>query len=113
MASRQGQRHRRGRVGERIAKKALGGDLTCHTAPFDVVDFGTGVAYEVKTVSAMSKDTKVHIGVSSMKRKMEFAEKYGLEPVLVVVVIHGRNDYELYSGELRQHVRPIQLERII
>ena len=55
---------------------------TSHKA-LDIVDFVTGNAYEVKTMSAMSKDLKIHI--------------YVLRGVLIAKV-------EVYSSELKQHI---------
>ena len=109
MAFRQEKLHRLGRTGERIVKNLFGGCKTTHKAPFDIVDFNAGVAYEVKTMSAMSKDLKVHISDASMQRKIAFANEYGLLMVLMVVIIHGPKKVDVYTGELRQSVRINQL----
>lgn len=113
MAARQRERHERGRAGEAIAHALVGGQCTCHKAPFDVVDFSASVAYEVKAMSGLSKDLKVHISDASMAKKLTFAAEYGLKQlVLLVVVIYSAGAVEVYSGSLRQSMRVSQMERI-
>ncbi len=101
-----------GRRGERLVARLVRGARTRNRAPFDVVDFGAHVGYEVKTMSALSKDRKVNIRADSMARKVAFAEEYGLEMVLIVVLVIDRNTVEVYSGELKRSVRVSQMERI-
>ena len=95
-----------GARGEKIAKRLMGGKVTTRTAPFDVVDFQAGVAYEVKSVSSVSlKGTnKIHIEQGSWDRKQAFLEEYGLEGILLVVVIAKK--VRVYSLPLdRRHIR--------
>ena len=80
--SRAKKNHRLGRMGEKIIAEKLHLKPTPHKA-LDIVDFVTGIAYEVKTMSAMSKDLKIHI--------------YVLRGVLIAKV-------EVYSCELKQHI---------
>ena len=95
-----------GRQGERIAQRKLGGKLTAHTAPFDVVDFGQSIAYEVKTMSALSAQYPIHITPASMQHKREFMRDYNVQTAfLVAVVIYDPEHIELYIGELKSHVR--------
>lgn len=112
MAANQTERHKLGRKGEGIARKMLGGKATKHTAPFDVVDFASGYAYEVKSMSGLSKDMKIHISDASMERKVKFATEYGLMMMLIAVVIYSPNHVETYRTGLKQCVRVNQMERI-
>ena len=102
-----------GARGERIAKKLTGGKVTTRTAPFDVVDFRAGVAYEVKTVSALALkgSNKIHIEQGSWDRKQAFLAEYGLEGLLMVVVIAGPKDVKVYSMPL--NCRHIRISRVI
>jgi hypothetical protein len=92
--------------------KLTGGSPTSHKAPFDVLDFGAGVAYEVKAMSGLSKDLKIHICDSSMKRKRSFARKYGLRAILIAVVIFSEDDIRVYKGTLKQSVRISQMKEV-
>ena len=112
MAAQQAKRHQLGRKGETIINKLVGGKKTNHKAPFDIVDFQQNVAYEVKAMSGLSKDLKIHISDSSMKRKLEFAEQYNLNMVLIAVVIYSKDNVEVYSGELKQSMRINQMVKI-
>ena len=47
MAAQQAALHAKGRLGQRIAHERVGGEPTTHKAPFDLVDFGAGIAWEV------------------------------------------------------------------
>jgi len=110
--STQSEKHEMGRVGEQVANRILNGATTAHKAPFDVVDFTIEYAYEVKAMSGMGKDLKIHIADSSMARKQAFAQEYGLKMVLIAVVIHGPDQVEVYSGCLKQSMRLNQMMRI-
>ena len=114
MAAQQAKRHELGRSGERYVKAngIAKGKLTRHTAPFDVVDFNNRRAYEVKTMSALSKDLKIHIASHSWERKLDFASKYRLKMILLAVVIYSETEVEVYKSELRQSVRVNQMELI-
>ena len=96
-----------GARGERLVAKLVGAKATPKAAPFDVVDFNDGVAYEVKTVSrlALSGSNKIHIEAGAWERKQAFLAEYGLEGVLMVVVIAGRNDVTVYQTPLKRHLR--------
>lgn len=108
----QSERHELGRLGETVAKRYVSGRRTRHTAPFDYVDFNSRVAYEVKTMSALCKDMKIHISDSSMKRKLTFAKYYGLEMVLLAVVIYSRREVKVYQSELVQCIRVSQMSEV-
>lgn len=112
MAAQQIERHKLGRKGERIVAKLVNGKTTNHTAPFDVVDFASGKAYEVKSMSALSKDLKIHISDHSYERKVKFAKQYKLKMVLIAVVVYNEETVEVYSGKLKQSVRINQMKRI-
>jgi hypothetical protein len=96
-----------GAKGERLVAKLVGAKVTPRQAPFDVVDFADGVAYEVKTVSrqALSGSNKIHIEAGAWERKQAFLAEYGLDGVLMVVVIGGRDDVQVYRTVLKQHLR--------
>ena len=93
--------------GERLVARLLGTKRTSKLAPFDVVDFGSGMAYEVKTVSrlALTGSNKIHIEAKAWERKQAFLQDYGLTGVLMVVVIASRDDVAVYRVPLRQHIR--------
>lgn len=112
MTYNQTERHQLGRQGEQIAKAALGGKVTKHKAPLDIVDFTTGHGYEVKAISGLSKDLKIHIADKSMARKRAFARKYGLKLVLIAVVIYSPDHIEMFKSTLKQSVRISQMKRI-
>jgi hypothetical protein len=112
MAENQKQRHSLGRIGEAIIAKLTGGNTTNHKAPFDVVDFNSGVAYEVKAMSGLSKDLKIHISDSSMKRKKAFAREYHLKPILLAVIIYDEDNVQVYKGSLKSSVRINQMRRL-
>jgi len=112
MAMNQVERHSLGRTGEEIANGLVGGKVTAHKAPFDIVDFQMGYAYEVKSMSGASKDLKIHISDESMKRKTRFAKKYGLTMLLIAVVIYRPDRIEVYEGTLVRSVRVSQMRRV-
>ena len=93
--------------GERLVAKLFGLKPTPKLAPFDMVDFNGGVAVEVKTVSALALggSNKIHIENKAWKRKQDFLDQYGLEGVLIVVVVYSKLSVEVYSLPLRQHIR--------
>lgn len=110
MTKTQSQKCKLERVGVRHALKLAGKrKRQSFKAPFDLVteDFG----YEVKTMSADSKDKKIHIADSSFKRKMDFATRHKLEPVLMAIVI-GNGKVEIYQSHLAQHIRVSQMQKI-
>jgi hypothetical protein len=85
----------------------LGLKPTPKLAPFDVVDFSNGDAYEVKTVSALalSGSNKIHIEKGAWARKQDFLDEYGLRGHMIVVVIHSRDTVAVYRVPLKQHIR--------
>ena len=93
--------------GERLVARLLGTKRTTKLAPFDVVDFTQGYAYEVKTVSklALTGSNKIHIEAKAWARKQTILQDYGLTGVLMVVVIASRDDVAVYRVPLRQHIR--------
>jgi hypothetical protein len=96
-----------GARGEKLVARLVGAEPTAKHAPFDVVDFNDGVAYEVKTVSALALNgsNKIHIENGAWERKQAFLTEYGLEGVLMVVVIAGRGEVAVYRAGLKQHLR--------
>ena len=112
MAMNQADRHRLGRLGEDTVARLTGGNQTAHKAPFDVVDFGSGIAYEVKAMSGFSRDLKIHISDQSMHRKKAFTRKYGLKAILLAVVIYDEDTVKVYKGKLRSSVRVNQMKEI-
>ena len=109
MAAQQAERHELGRNGEAVAKQVLGGKTTKHKAPFDLIDFSAGYAYEVKTMTGFGKDNKIHIANASMARKEAWAKEYNLKMVLVAVVIYSPSHVEIYQSELKQSMRVRQM----
>ncbi len=113
MATQQAKRHAIGRTGQTIVQRTLGGEQQTHKAPFDVVDFKMGYAYEVKTMSAFGADLKVHISDESWQRKQDFLATYpGLKGIIIAVVIYTPVKVQLYKGELRRSLRLDQMEKI-
>ena len=112
MAVNQLDRHQIGRAGEQIVARLNGGTTTKHKAPFDIVDFNLGIAYEVKAMSGLGIDLKIHISDSSMHRKKKFAHKYGLKAVLIAVVIFDPDTVKIYRSKLRQSIRVSQMKEI-
>lgn len=96
-----------GARGEELVAKLTGGEATPKLAPFDVVDFGAGIAYEVKTVSGMSLNgsNKIHIEQGAWNRKQAFLSEYGLQGQLMVVVVTDQNNVDVYRLPLKQHLR--------
>lgn len=97
------------RVGVKHARKVI----SCHhrnsfKAPFDLVSGGIG--YEVKSLSANSKDLKIHISRESFQRKVDYAQSHGLKAVLMAVLIG--ESVEIYQSELRQSIRINQMQKI-
>lgn len=112
MAAQQIERHKLGRQGEQIVAQIVHGKTTKHTAPFDVIDFSSKRAYEVKSMSALSKDLKIHISDKSYERKVQFAKQYGLKMVLIAVVVYNENMVDVYSSQLKQSIRIGQMRQI-
>jgi len=112
MAAQQAKRHALGRKGETVARQALGGKKTHHKAPFDIVDFSQGYAYEVKTMSGWTVDKKIHISDASLARKLAWAQEYGLQMVLIAVVIYSPKRVDVYQAELKQSIRVNQMTKI-
>ena len=112
MAAKQAERHQTGRAGETAIVDLTGGEATTHKAPFDVVDFASGVAYEVKTMSCLSKDLKIHIAPASMARKKAFARQYGLKAILFAVVIYDEDTVKVYKSTLKASIRVSQMKAI-
>lgn len=112
-----GQKHAHADDVEKYIAKVTKGQHTSHKAPFDVIDWKNKVGYEVKTMSDESTDKPFHIEQSSYDRKMEYAKKFGLKPVLIGAVVFGNGDVEFYRGEIQQHFRlsaltPVKLGRV-
>jgi len=105
MAQNQSEHHQLGRAGEIIARRVCKGRRTGHKHPFDYVDHFNKIAYEVKTMNGAGADLKVHIENGSYERKLAYAKRYGLKRVLVIIVIHSPHNVDIYTGELKQHVR--------
>ena len=93
---------------ERLVARLLGLKPTPRQSPFDVVDFTERCAYEVKACSALAltSSNKIHIEDGAWARKQAFLSEHGLEGILMVVVIAGRNDIAVYRVPLtKQHLR--------
>ena len=115
MATYQTRRHKLGRLGEKVVARIVHGETTTHKAPFDVVDFTNNYAYEVKTMSGLSVDLKIHISQDSIDRKRKFLDQYpDLKPVLIAVVIYSPSDIQIYRwhGGLIKSVRVSQMFRV-
>lgn len=112
MAMNQEERHRIGRIGERVISLLFNLKTTDHKAPFDVVDFNLGFAYEVKAMSGLGLDLKIHISNSSMKRKKKFAKQYGLKAILVAVVIMDPETVKIYKSSLKKSIRINQMKEM-
>lgn len=104
----QAMRHALGRLGESIAQKFFGGDLTSHTAPFDLIDWDRKIGYEIKTVRAETMESTIRIKPPSMARKMEFAAEHKLKIVLIAVVIYDEEEEicEIYASPIRPSAKP-------
>lgn len=113
MAKNQAALHELGRTGQEIVKKMTNGESQTHKAPFDVVDFQNGFAYEVKTMSSLSADLKIHIAASSYSRKVKFARQYGLKKILIAVVIgNSPDDIKLFKSPMRKSIRVSQMKEV-
>ena len=110
--TKQEERHQLGRAGERIIAHLNGGNITRHKAPFDIVDFNLGIAYEVKAMSGLGLDLKIHISKESMARKRGFAHKYGLKAILIAVVIFDPDNVKVYRSILKKSVRVSQMKEV-
>lgn len=110
--TKQERRHQLGIKGEEFILRLNGGKLTSHKAPFDIVDFNLGLAYEVKTMSGLGLDLKIHIKNSAMNRKRSFARRYGLKAILIAVVIFDPDNVKVYRSRLRQSVRVNQMREV-
>lgn len=108
----QERKHRLGRKGEELILRLNGGSLTKHKAPFDIVDFNLGLAYEVKAMSGLGLDLKIHISDSSMNRKRSFARRYGLKAILIAVVIFDQDNVKVYRSRLKQSIRISQMKEV-
>lgn len=105
---------RLGAKGDKIVKEMFGGKLTTHKAPFDVVDFASGYAYEVKAMSGMSKDLKININERAMKRKLQFKRRYGIKRAYIIaVVIYSPRKVEVYRALLKRSVKAIRVKQMI
>ncbi len=112
MAINQTDRHQLGRKGEEVILRLQGGSSTRHKAPFDVVDFNLGIAYEVKAMSGLGLDLKIHISLASMARKRSFARKYGLKAILIAVVIFDQDHVKVYRSTLKKSIRVSQMKEV-
>jgi hypothetical protein len=98
------------RKGVREARKVIGTNKRQNfLAPFDLVTLDKG--YEVKTMNGLAKDLKIHIADSSLKRKLDYATKYNLIPVLLAIVVYP-DKIEVYQSRLVQSIRVSQMERV-
>ena len=110
MAYNQSQRCELERVGVRQVLKSLNKrKRQSFKCPFDVVTNHFG--YEVKSLSADSKDLKIHISDASLKRKLDYARNHDIQPLLVAVVCYDSR-VELYQSHLTKSVRVKQMVKI-
>jgi len=98
------------RVGVGHALKLLKAQIRqSFKAPFDVVT--DKFAYEVKSMSANSRDLKIHISDSSYKRKVKFAKTNKVKPVLLAIVISD-SEVTVYKSKLKQSIRINQMRKV-
>jgi hypothetical protein len=102
---------RLGKRGERLAQCLFGGRRTKQQSPFDVIDRSRAMAYEVKC-QQYGKHVRVHIESEAYDRKLAYACKQKLTPMLVLVVIHGPLEIKIYMSPLKQHARPSNMWRV-
>lgn len=103
---------RLGKRGERIVQRLLGGRRTPkQCSVFDVIDRSQDMAYEVKC-QQYSKHVRVHIEDDAYDRKLAYASKHKLTPMLVLVVIHRPLEIRIYLSALKQHARPSDMWRV-
>lgn len=104
--------HALGRNAEEIARQYLGGELTTHKAPFDLIDWTHGIAYEIKGMLATRKELRMEMAKSSYNKKIAFSRANKLRRVLVFVIIYPDGDVELRAGTLKRTVRVHQLKQL-
>jgi len=102
---------RLGKRGERIAQCLFGGRRTKQCSVYDVIDRSRSMAYEVKC-QQYSKHVRVHIEDDAYDRKLAYACKHKLTPMLVLVVIHGPLEIQIYLSPLKKHARPSDMWRV-
>jgi len=110
MAINQVERHRLGRLGESIANGIINGKLTNHKHPIDIKK--RKILWEVKTISANSKNHCIHISHNSLRRKLAIANKRNHQLRLMIIVVFETGEFEVYTGDIRQHCRPHQLGKM-
>ena len=98
-------RHKFAKKCEEYVASLCNGEVTTHKFPLDVIDWNNRVAYEVKAVSSDSVDMPFHIEEESYKRKIDFAKKENITPVLIAVVVYPDGKMDLYRGPLMLHFR--------
>jgi hypothetical protein len=110
MAYNQSQRCELERVGVKSTLKFLNKrKRQSFKCPFDVVTSHFG--YEVKSLSANSRDLKIHISDASLKRKLDYARIHGIQPLLVAVICYDSR-VELYQSRLTKSCRINQMVKI-
>jgi hypothetical protein len=110
MAYNQSQRCELERKGVKSALKLLGKrKRQSFKAPFDVVT--KCFAYEVKTLSADSRDLKIHISDASLKRKLDYCRIHDVSPLLVAIVCYDSR-VEMYQSRLTKSMRINQMLKI-
>jgi hypothetical protein len=78
-------------------------------APFDLVTKTNG--YEVKTLSADSKDNKIHVADKSYLRKLNYATVKKIKPILLAVVV-SETKIRVCKSDLKQSVRIHQMRTV-
>lgn len=114
MAADQLKHDRLCKLGQGKAQDRVGGQPTSKKAPFDLVDFQSGIAWEVKTRSAAVVSVyPIGIEKAAMQRKRAFLRRYHLKGRLLVVVIGStESDISLYAGPLKAHTRISALRKV-
>jgi len=111
-AMNQFQRHELGRTGEAIANGIVNGKATSHKKPVDIIKRKDKILWEVKTVSANSKNQCIHISYKSLERKLAEAKKRGYQLKLMIIVLYDDGRFDVYTGDIRQYARPHQLDKM-
>jgi hypothetical protein len=118
MATDQTERHRKGRLGVKLAKEAgvAKGREMPHNHPFDLLDTLHGTADEVKLMVATpdnGESLNIHIDDKSLRRKLDYMKKHRLQGSLVLVLVdENEQPVAFYKGRLQKHARPSGLEKV-
>ena len=96
------ERHQMGFDGEAIGEKVLrklgykGVKLTTHKAPFDLITKST--AWEVKTVSVLSKQLQMNVKRNQKAKKLGWAAANNKKPKSMLVVVNDSANVYVKDG---------------